>query len=252
MEALAMDPTGMWAVLGSKEGAVTLLSVDSGETLATFDMSEGVIQAAVSRDGAAVAGATESGLVRVWDVATRGIVAEHRGRYGCPTLEFSPDGRYMLAGSRDGELMRLPLANRARAMLVTHYDAQIDCIAFNSSGDTVAVGLDTADPGAVRLFGTGDWQPRGRLGVKGAQPWRLAFTPDGKRVAVSEHFSKLVRVYALNDAQPLITIRLPQSLRNPAAPTFSANGTLVVVTRDGALLTYGRIPAAPDTAWPIR
>jgi WD40 repeat protein len=69
--------------------------------------------------------------IRLWDVATRTCTAVLSGHASAVwSVAFSPDGRTLASGSRDGTVRLWDVASRAcTATLTAHYGA-VNCVAF--------------------------------------------------------------------------------------------------------------------------
>lgn len=84
------------------DGEVLLLDAAGRETGRLALAGGGLIDVAVSRDGARVAASRLDGRVRVWDAATLALEAELPGHSErVVAVEFSPDGRLLLTASWD-------------------------------------------------------------------------------------------------------------------------------------------------------
>jgi hypothetical protein len=87
---------------------------------------------AISPKGDVIAVGTRSGMVRLYDVATRQQVAVLSGHMGVGGMAFSPDGLRIVTG---GESLRLWEAKTGRAILtVGHHPPGISSVAFSPDG----------------------------------------------------------------------------------------------------------------------
>jgi WD40 repeat protein len=158
---LAFSPDGQRLVAGGKENTVIIWDVQTGQEQTLRGHSGDVWATAFSpdREGRWVASAGEDSTVKVWDSHTGTLVRSFRGHTGFVTsLAFSPDGRRLYSGSRDGtvkvwDLTSLPeraLADYTQAIRLQPNNAP----AHNSLAWLLATGPDPKlrDPAqAVRL-----------------------------------------------------------------------------------------------------
>ena len=117
MRSAAYSPDGRMIASGSGDGNVLLWDAASGEQLLTMRSHNGYIwDVAFSPEGQVLATASEDQTVILWDVSvlsgdnagvitalTHSILSEHPG--GVRSLDFSPDGSILAAGSGDGTLI---------------------------------------------------------------------------------------------------------------------------------------------------
>lgn len=240
---LALDPARRTLMSVGDDKTLRLWDLASGEGRRTVRVPmgpepEGELRAlALSASGKTVAVAGSAGLV--WDGSAAVYfydpeTAAWKGRASFGTvrtgpinaLAFSPDGRFLVAGSgRDatsaGGLRSIDLKSGAIQVADGDYGGALVHLAFAADGRLVTTSLD----GKVRLYDAG----LNRLAVfeagKGFTPYGVAFSPDGTLVAVAfvEAPQAMVKLLAADGLKPV---------RDLAAPK-GRQGRLDVVTWTG-------------------
>ena len=114
-----------------------------------------------------------------------------------PTVTFSPDGRYVAAGSQD-HTVRVFEAVGGKEVLRLKFQGPVNAVAFSPDGRYVAAGIGLPGltfryPGGAIVFETVGGHEVSRLAVPDAIE-SVAFSPDGRFVAVGS-FSNTVRVF---------------------------------------------------------
>lgn len=97
---------------GSFDETVKLWDIRSGECIATLPAhSDPVTAVAFNRDGTCVASASHDGLIRIWDVATSECLKTiyAAGNPPVSSLQYSPNGKYLLAGTLDSTIRLWPV-----------------------------------------------------------------------------------------------------------------------------------------------
>jgi hypothetical protein len=105
---IGADGGTAWA--GGQDGMVRGWDAATGELRAQFCAGAAVDSLALSGDGTLAAG-TAAGTIRLWDVRMTAECATLRGHsLGVAALAYSPDGKMLASGGRDGEarLWHLP------------------------------------------------------------------------------------------------------------------------------------------------
>ncbi|WP_441216862.1 nSTAND1 domain-containing NTPase [Phytohabitans sp. LJ34] len=137
----------------------------------------GFAPVAVSRDGTRLAVGTSP--VAVWDLARGTRTAELTGG-SVLALAFSPDGRHLAAGAKDGQVRMWDLSAGTGPVTVGAQTGAAESVAFSPDGRRVATG---GVDGTVRIWAVaGRAAPAVLTGHRG-RVRAVAFSPDGERVA---------------------------------------------------------------------
>jgi WD40 repeat protein len=93
------SPDGKRLVLGERYGKSRVMDATSGEELLVFAAhSDDIWHATWSPNGKRIASSDESGEVKVWDAATGGVVLSLRAPDAVYSVNWSPDGQFIIAG----------------------------------------------------------------------------------------------------------------------------------------------------------
>jgi RNA polymerase sigma factor (sigma-70 family) len=199
---------------------------------------------AFSPDGRRMFAAGEGGLVFAWDLAS-GARQEVQisDRYTVHGVCLSPDGRLLAAGTAQGVIVRDQITGRVRYelengparpapggidRLLLHGPYSLGI--FSPDGKSLAVNL-SAEPEVLRLYETAIGRERQRINLA-ARLVRLAFSPDGRHLAVTER-DNAVRLYETATGRHIRTWTV--KLDNPYENYTSA----VVFAPDGKSLAAG-------------
>jgi WD40 repeat protein len=93
------SPDGRRLVVGERNGKARVLDATSGEELLLFAThSDDIWHATWSPNGKRIVSSDESGEVKVWDAATGGVVLSLRAPGAVYSVNWSPDGKFIIAG----------------------------------------------------------------------------------------------------------------------------------------------------------
>jgi WD40 repeat protein/uncharacterized caspase-like protein len=234
---MALLPGGAGVVTVSDDKSARVWAVD---TLA----AKGVIRPPIGPrdDGALYAVAANAKLI-----AVAGRVRDAAGYYaiqffaavdnrpvgsidGLPepvlALAFSPDGGTLAAGLMDGGGVRFfDLKTRQPIPPDTKYDASVTAMAFDPAGR-----LATAEAnGPLRLYDAGGHPIGTPTPLRGgAHPYGIAFSPDGRTLAVGDRQHDVVHLFTVNAAG-----RLAQEADLQGAPARAGSFDFVAFSTDG-------------------
>jgi RNA polymerase sigma factor (sigma-70 family) len=219
VDSAAFSPDGKTLALGDfPDQIISLWDVGAGERKATLPESVFVYSIAFSPDGKALASAggfqpaalreykdrpkdpsKELAEMKVWDLATRKARVFCRGDTGrAMSVAFSPDGKTLAAGMRDGAIRLWDVATGKERLRLREKERSAKAVAFSPDGKRLAVALvptyypDVDETAIPRLRALSQGRPDGvklldpvtgrlRAQFKGHAGWitALAFSPDG-------------------------------------------------------------------------
>jgi WD40 repeat protein/tRNA A-37 threonylcarbamoyl transferase component Bud32 len=183
-DSIALSPDGRLVAVATFGGSVVVWNTKTGEPYGsplTVDTSP-VNEVAFSSDGRFLVSAHHGAAV-VWDMRGEQAIGKPLdGGIDLTTdVSFSSDGTRLVAGQYDGDVVEYDTATRRQARLLDT-DSIVTSVAVGPDGN-IAVG--TID-GRVRLV-----DPVSKaaadlpLGARGAAVWQVAFSPDGRLLAVA-------------------------------------------------------------------
>lgn len=242
--AMTRDGTGRFLITASDDKTARVWDAQTGDLLITLRPPvaqgyEGKLNAAaISFDGALVAVGGITGAS--WDQTTSIYVMERAtgrllrrlsaGREEILDLAFSPDGRYLAAGSGGREGLRVfRTSDWALAQHDSRYNEACHGLAFAQDGSLAAVGWDRI----VRLY-----NPSLRIVERakmrdGLRPTSCAFSPNGQMLAVGYDDTLSVDILSGRNLRPLHKpdARLPEGDR-----VYGTNLSRVAWSLDGQIL----------------
>ena len=165
------------------------------------------------------------------------------------SVAFSPDGSILVSGSDDATVRAWSPANGKELHQSKPFAAKVNAVAIAPDGKLVAVGTsyvriagnNVSPPGEVFLFDAATWKEVRRIKAHALGVVALAFSPDGKRLAVAGRAFP-IRLFdpATGDEISLLTAAEP-SVRITSAQRidFSSNGRLLACgTSGGTIITW--------------
>ena len=191
MQAAAVDAAGRVLITASDDKTARLWSLPDLRPLGVLrpPIGEGndgkLFAAAVSPDGrlAAVGGilGQSETSVLLFDLQTRQEV-RNWGRLPSvvEVLAFSADGRHLVAGMGTHGIRVWNASDGSEAFADGGYGDSVYGASFAADGRLVTSSYD----GSIRLYDVGGHLVRKVAAIAGQRPYRVAFTPDGREIAI--------------------------------------------------------------------
>jgi WD40 repeat protein/transcriptional regulator with XRE-family HTH domain len=196
--SVAFSPDGKRIATASQDGTAKIWDAFTGGELLTLSGHIGSVNGvAFSPDGKLIATVGDDQTVKVWDTAT-GMELLTLFGHTAPIyrVAFSPDGTRLVTASTDNSAKVWNIATERELFTLSGHDTPVLDAAFNPDGTRIATsGAD----GTVRVWDAYSGEEVLTLPVEPGTFLRgVAFSSDGKRVAVAGNFG--LRVAKVWDA----------------------------------------------------
>jgi WD40 repeat protein len=177
--ALALSANGQMLALATRS-EVTLLS-PTGEVVKQLLVQEGVIGRLVfSSDGRLLAGADQSGTLRIWNVGTGEIEKTFMVGTEITALAFAENGEFMAAATSDNTVLIWNLQTGLPVEKFQKHDATINALAFSPNSEWLASG---GDDRTIVLWDLAAGKSKRTFKGHDQTVTSLAFAPDGRLLA---------------------------------------------------------------------
>jgi len=188
VSAIAFSPDSATLAVAAWDGKIDIASTATAKVLTTIDVvKSGLITAiAYSPDGKSIAAAADTyddaqHLVQVHTVAPGPPIATIAQKAAATGLAFSPDGRYLLAGSGDATARVVDLTSGGQYMYAQR--SRIIAVAFAPDSRTCAT---SSIDGVVQIAELPAGKAIPLTGKSSAAAATLAFSPKGRYLATGQ------------------------------------------------------------------
>lgn len=187
---LAFSPCGKFLATAGEDNTIRLWDIPDGIEIQSIEAHEGDVRAvAFSPDGDIFASASWDKTVKIWKTADCSTIAE-ADSHEAPVnaLAFAPDGKLLYSGSDDTTIKVFGCPGCSLKTTLKPEIGDIKALAVSPSG-LLAIGgteLQLLAPGGEMLKDNDSYI----YGVRS-----LAFSPDGKRLAVATGMEKRLEIW---------------------------------------------------------
>ena len=194
------------------------------EELCTLGSHGGTVDhVAFSSDGSLLASSCQSGLVKIWDIATRREIVANRQTPLPHDVCFVPQSHIVAVAS--GSDIRFLDASSGKIAEVLTCESRVGSVAFSKDGRRLAI-CETKD---LRLLDAASRRELWRAPVNDG--WRVAFSPDGRLIAVVSN-DPMVFLFDAATGQALASLR-GFTRGFLGSLVFSPDGTLLACAGSG-------------------
>ena len=240
---MAISPDGALLAALKNSETVAILDVQSGLVRATMHVGPTVHALAFSPESDRLAVAKSQGL-QIWDVETAKLVQDGPSDSAIWTIGFSPDGRWLAVGTEARQVeIRKADTLATQIVLPCKYDFPLGRVAFSPDGKTLGVAT-TGYPTQIHIWDVASWRLRASY-EEVMDGWSkmstdLAFSPDGKILAVSQgtgfqpRDGAATRLFDVTTGGELAVLRGDDAYHTAVA--FSSDGkTIATASEEGKI-----------------
>lgn len=247
---LAGGPLRRFAVASRRPGLIAILTDairvmnERGELLLGGQpLASPSYTMALSGDGKLMAAVGDDRVMRLVDVESGGAAGEELDLTGrsISNLAFSPEGRYLVAGTETATILILTTAPLAVEREIRGHTAFVQSFAFDSAGRRLASG---ANDGHIRVWSFPEGEELMDITAHFGRVSQVAFSPDDQLLA-SGGWDSMVRVWDLT--RPSQAIYLRGHGGPVGAILFSLDGRELYTGSDDQTVKAWRVPSAEST-----
>lgn len=235
LNTIAFDPSGTRVVVGGSGGPAQIWDTATGTMKGELPGSDGSLSALFGVDGSTVMTGSTRGVLGFWDAGDlRPLAEEALGGTAGLSLSLGPDGRTLTVGTGES-VLTLNVPSHGQVSELTDHPGWL--VASAPVGEVTAVALRLG--AVVELWEVGSGRLLGLL-PGGATAASVAFSPDGRLLAVGDHEGS-VTLWLVATRQALARFQ-PGGDGEVAAVAFSPDGHLLSTGSAAAGMALWAVP----------
>ena len=205
---VAFAPNGKILATASRDQTVRLWSVD-GKELGILAHPSQVRCVAFSPNGRLLAtGCNMDAIIRLWDVSTRTLRKEFKGKAANVfNLCFSPDGRWLAATSKETLARLWNVEDGVEAKTYGGFTEGVYGVQFSPDGKSLAV--NSQEQKLIRVFDVHDGRVHTSIPLK--SNGRMAFSPAGDLLYADGFDDRAIHVFDVGTGKPRATYPAKQA-----------------------------------------
>jgi hypothetical protein len=203
INSISFSPDGKMLISASQDNTVRLWNASDGSPGLVITGKDGpMYDASLSLDGQTLAVAPESSTPQLWDARDGVLIRRLESENSSISLAFSPDARYVAAGSYDNTVRLWRVIDGSPVLTMTGHTNYVAEVAFSPDGQTIA---SASADNTVRVWRASDGSLLNTLSGHTDRVSALAFAPDGQTIATGSDDST-IRMWRVADGTPLFTL----------------------------------------------
>jgi eukaryotic-like serine/threonine-protein kinase len=203
---VAFSPDGQRLATASEDHTIKDWKADTGRELLTLaGHADGVAGVAFSPDSRRIVSASYDNTIKVWDSVTGLMLFTFVG-HTAPVMDvaYSPDGQRLASASLD-KTIKFWNAQGGHAIEAFPLSASLSGLVYSPDGRHLAGGGQVGEDFVVVILNIATGKEILTLKGHEGQIDRVAYSPDGKRLASASH-DKTMRVWDLDTGRTVLTM----------------------------------------------